>query len=101
MAKVSERRINLRFDPETWSRLDRKRVEERANFQKLGDGFFRAWLAGQAKPSSPFGNVTKDEEELLLNALNYLRNPPGAPLLRAALLQAGRDAAPKRGAKRS
>ena len=89
MAKVSERRINLRFDPETWSRLDRKRFEERTNFQKLGDGFFRAWLAGQAKPSSPFGNVTKDEEELLLNALNYLRNSPARRSTRSAATSSG------------
>ncbi len=58
----NERRINLRFTPEHFDRLDEKRFRARLSFQELGTRLFDEWLARESdepmhsslrKPANP------------------------------------------------
>ena len=40
------RRVNLRFTPEYFDKLDEKRFRSRSSFQELGARLFDNWLAG-------------------------------------------------------
>ena len=79
-----ERRINLRFDAEVWKRLEEKRSKEEAKFQQVGERLFLAWLEEGGAVTSPFGDLTKDEERLLRAVLRYWREGPDADLLKQA-----------------
>jgi len=53
-------RINLRFDPEDFDKLNEKRFRERLSFQQLGARLFDRWLVGDVpspvsirKPADP------------------------------------------------
>ena len=41
---ADDKRINIRFDPEVWDRLDDKRHRERTTFQDVGARLFTDWL---------------------------------------------------------
>ncbi len=46
-----ERRLNLRFAPERFDKLDEKRSQERLTFQEIGVRLFEYWLSGTADPA--------------------------------------------------
>ena len=51
---AQERRINLRFPPERFDRLDEKRFKQRTTFQDIGARLFEEWLTGeQPEPKLP------------------------------------------------
>ena len=78
----TERRMSLRFDPQTFRKLEKRRVDEDTSFQEVGERLFGQWLSGEAPPPpGPFGELTKDEERILRAALDYLRHGPENELM--------------------
>jgi hypothetical protein len=71
-----ERRINLRFSPERFDKIDEKRFRERKSFQQIGSILFETWLAGEHE-----------------QAMHYLRRPADPLIERLAMLQASGDEA--------
>ncbi len=72
---TGERRINLRFTPEHFDKIDVKRFGLRTSFQDLGVRLFDNWLAG--------------EGDLALHS--SLRKPADPLVEKLAVLQARRD----------
>jgi hypothetical protein len=58
------RRINLRFTPEYFDKLDEKRFRSRLSFQELGARLFDNWLAGDGDVPL-HGSLRKPAEPLL------------------------------------
>ena len=70
-----ERRINIRFSPERFEKLDEKRFRERLTFQDIGVRLFENWLAGETDQPARAG----------------LRRPADPYLERLAILQSVGD----------
>jgi hypothetical protein len=90
--KDDEHSVRLRFDSETFDKLDQKRHNSKTTFQAVGKGLFLRWLSGEEAPPSPLGALkpTKEEERLLANTLRYLRENPDPSVLRATLTAVGK-----------
>ncbi len=81
------RRINLRFTPEYFDKLDEKRFRSRLSFQELGARLFHNWLVGEG--DSPLHGSLRKPADPLLEKIAMIQARGDKGLL--ALLQKAAD----------